>query len=122
MATNYSQDGQTVTWTNDTGSDVSSGDPVVLGSQLGVAITDIADGDIGGVALEGVWELPKATGSAIDFGAVVDYDDSASKIDGDITAAEGDLLGCGVAWADAGSDDETVMVKINASGATIQGA
>lgn len=119
MATNFNQDGQTVTWTNGTGSDVASGAAVVIGSQLGVAITDIADGESGAVAMEGVFSLPKTAGSAIALGAAVDYDVSTSTVNGDITAATGDLIGCGVAWAAAESADETVMVKLNASAAAV---
>jgi predicted RecA/RadA family phage recombinase len=122
MATNYHQDGTTVHYTNATGSDIASGAPVVIGGQIGVAIVDIADGDSGAVRMEGVFALPKAAGSAIGQGDAVDFDLSEGKIDGDITAAAGDLLGCGVAWADAATADELVMVKLNAAAATVQGA
>jgi predicted RecA/RadA family phage recombinase len=122
MATNYHQDGTTVHYTNGTGSDIASGAPVVIGALLGVAVTDIADGHSGAVITEGVVELPKATGSAIAQGAAVDFDLSAGAIDGSITPAAGDLLGCGVAWAAAEAADEVVMVKLNAAAATVQGA
>ena len=122
MATNYHQDGTTVHYTNATGSDIASGAPVVIGSQLGVAIVDIADGASGAVRMEGVFALPKATGSAIGLGDAVDFDLSAGAIDGGITAAAGDLLGCGVAWASAATADELVMVKLNAAAATVQSA
>ena len=122
MATNYHQDGTTVHYTNATGSDIASGAPVVIGSQLGVAIVDIADGDSGAVRMEGVFALPKAATTVIAQGAAVDYDGSAGAIDGDITAAAGDLIGCGVAWAAAATADELVMVKLNAAAATVQSA
>lgn len=119
MATNFIQDGQTITWTNGTGSDVASGDPVVVVGLLGLAVTDIANGDSGAVIVEGVVEIPKATGSAINQGAAVDFDVSTGKANGSITPATGDLSGCGVAWATAASADETVMVKLNARAASI---
>ncbi len=119
MATNYHQDGQTVDYTNATGTDIASGDPVVIGSQLGVAITDIADTESGAVAMEGVFSIPKATGTAINQGAAVDFDVSVGNADGGLTPATGDLTGCGIAWATAASGDTTVLVKLNASAATI---
>lgn len=119
MATNYSQDGQTVTWTNDTGSDVASGQAVVIGGQLGVAIADIADTESGAVAMEGVFSIPKATGTAINQGASVDFDVSVGNADGGLTPATGDLTGCGIAWATAASGDTTVLVKLNASAAAV---
>jgi predicted RecA/RadA family phage recombinase len=119
MATNYTQDGQSITWANGTGSPVASGDPVVIGTQLGVAITDIADTESGAVFLGGVFSIPKSTGSAIAIGAAVDYDISTAKVNGSITPATGDLIGCGVAWAAAASADTTVLVKLNAAGASV---
>ncbi len=124
MATNYHQHGQTVDWTNGTGSNVASGDPVVIGTQLGVAITDIANGESGTVAMEGVFSIPKATGSAINQGTAVDFDVSEGNANGSLTPATGDLTGCGIAWATAawpGAEraDATVMVKLNASAASV---
>ena len=119
MATNYHQDGTTVHYTNGTGSDIASGAPVVIGAQIGVAIVDIANGASGAVGVEGVFALPKAAGSAIGLGDAVDFDVSEAKIDGAITAATGDLIGCGVAWAAAAAGDEQVMVKLNARAASI---
>ncbi|MGM0703881.1 MAG: DUF2190 family protein [Pseudomonadota bacterium] len=119
MATNYVQDGQTIHWTNGTGSDVASGDPVVVGGLLCVAVTDIPDGDSGALIAEGVAEIPKASGSAINQGTSVDFDASEGRADGDLTPAAGDLTGCGVAWKSADSDAETVMVKLNARAASI---
>jgi predicted RecA/RadA family phage recombinase len=64
MSTNYKQPGDVVTWTNSTGSAVSSGDPVQVGlRQMGVALVDIANAATGSVALEGVFSLPKAAGA-----------------------------------------------------------
>jgi len=47
MATTFVNDGNKVVWTNGTGSDVSSGDVVVISNIIGVAEVDIADGESG---------------------------------------------------------------------------
>lgn len=60
--------------TTDTpGADVSSGDVVVQGDLVGVAKLDIKTGKLGALAVTGVFDFPKATGtsSAIAAGAKV---------------------------------------------------
>ena len=42
MTTNYIQDGKVIEYT--AGADISSGDVVVIGTLIGVALTDIANG------------------------------------------------------------------------------
>lgn len=68
--------GQTMTWTNGTAADVKSGDVVVVGSLVGVAVADIAVGETGELGLTGVKSLPKA-GVALAQGAVVYWDGAA---------------------------------------------
>lgn len=118
---NYIQEGERITWTNGTGSDVAAGDPVVIGSQIGVACVDIADGDSGAVAMEGVFELPKATGTAIPQGdkalfIVADGNFNAAST----TAAAGDISGCCVAWEAAASAATVVRVKLNVGAGTVE--
>lgn len=45
----------------------SSGQPVLAGSLFGVAIADAVNGESVGLAIEGVWELPKAGGAGVTF-------------------------------------------------------
>lgn len=59
MAKNYYQDGRTMDWTNSTGADVKSGDPVPIGEITGVAHGDIPDTGEGVLHMTGVWILPK---------------------------------------------------------------
>ena len=118
MATNFNQSGTTLNWTNGTGSTVTSGTMLALGGLIVVAMADIADGEIGAVGTEGVFALPKGS-NAINAGDAVDLDVSASAIDKIGTPASGDLVGCGVAWQGADAGDALVMVKINASAATV---
>lgn len=88
--------------------DISSGDAVLVGSVLGIAITDMASGDDGDLVLEGVFELPKAA-VAITQGAQLYWDDANSQV----TTTSTDNTACGKAFAAAASGDDTVYVKIN---------
>ena len=59
MAKNYYEDGKTMDWSNSTGKDVKSGDPVAVGATVGVAHGDIPDGSNGVLHMCGVFILPK---------------------------------------------------------------
>ncbi|MFP2504507.1 DUF2190 family protein [Enterobacteriaceae bacterium RIT711] len=59
MAKNYYEDGKTMDWSNSTGTDYKSGDPVPVGAVTGVAHEDIPDGSAGVLHMCGVWVLPK---------------------------------------------------------------
>jgi predicted RecA/RadA family phage recombinase len=118
MATNYIQPGNCIDYT--AGSDISSGDVVVVGGLLGVAMSDIANGDTGAVGVSGVYSLPKVTAHVLSVGERVQYDVSASSIaDDGATPASGDLVNCGIVTKAAGNGDTTVEVLINVAGATI---
>jgi predicted RecA/RadA family phage recombinase len=59
---NFRFPGRSIQWTNTTGADVKSGDPVVIGERVGCAAVDIAIGATGTVDLGGVFEWPKVAG------------------------------------------------------------
>ena len=61
---NYVQDGKYLDFT--AAADVDSGELVQVGSLHGVAVTDVANGAKGALAMEGVFTLPKLTGAAGD--------------------------------------------------------
>jgi predicted RecA/RadA family phage recombinase len=110
MAQNYVQEGAVMPWTNGTGGDISSGDVVLVGTRVGVALGDIADGDDGQVAIEGVFEVAKAAPLVISQGDLLYWDaadENFNKTDTDNTLA-------GFAFADAASADTTVLIKLNA--------
>jgi len=121
---NEIQEGKRITWTNGTGSAVVAGDPVVIGSQVGVACVDIANGASGAVQMEGVFELPKVAGGsghAIAQGESVLFDVSAGKFDlKTAVAAAGDISGCCIAWAAALTAATTVEVKLNVGVGTVE--
>ncbi len=108
MAKNYAQDGKTIPLVNGGATDVHSGDPVVVGKLIAVAITDIPAGDTGDGFTEGVFLLPKVSTDAVTAGAQVYLKD------GKITIEETDAVAAGIAWEDAGANTTVVEVKINA--------
>lgn len=119
---NFIQNGDRITWTNG-GSAVASGDPVVVGSLIGVATTDIAGAATGELATVGVFELPKVadtTGHAIAQGESVIFDVSAGKFDNkDLSPGTGDITVVAVAWAAATSAATTVQVFLTGNPGTI---
>lgn len=109
MTTKYVQPGEILDYTPNAA--VASNSVVVLGVLLGVAVSDIAANDTGGLAVEGVFDLPKKTGGAVAAGQLVAW----SKADGAfVTGAgvTGDLAGGAVAVMAAASGDTVVRVKL----------
>jgi predicted RecA/RadA family phage recombinase len=105
---NFIRKGQILTWLNDSEAGVKGGDLLIIGNVVGVATLDIAPGASGAVAMEGVYQLPKAS-VAIAVGQRV-YVDGDGTIP--TTGAAGDTP-AGVAWAAAGAGDSTAQVRIN---------
>ena len=107
---NKIQEGNVITYAN-SGSAISSGDLVVMGNFCGVAVTDIASGASGSVAIEGVYELTKKT--LTDVVAVGDImkDDTGPVV----VSAGTDLVGAdiiGRAVEASSSATATVNVKL----------
>lgn len=121
MATNYQQPGEVMDWTNATGSDVSSGDVVVIGAVLGVALVDIANGATGSVAISGVYTAPKVSGAVIAQGESLTWDVSAGAFDDNAaSAATGDITGApAVAFEGAGNGATTLAVKLTGVAGTV---
>ncbi|EKK3320151.1 DUF2190 family protein [Salmonella enterica] len=105
MAKNYVEDGKTITLTATTA--VKSGDLVQVGNIFVVAVTDIAAGSAGTGIAEGVFSVPKLTTDVIEPGAKVYLKDNQ------VQTEETTDPYVGVAWAHAGSGDETIPVKLN---------
>lgn len=107
MAKNYVEDGNTMDWTNSTGADVVSGDPVAVGALLGVAHGDITDAEDGVLHMTGVIALPKEEADTWSAGDKL-YFDTAS---GNVSTTESDVL-AGTAWADAENGDTDAPVRL----------
>ena len=100
---------------------ISSGDCIVLGAagnvSLGVALTDIANGAVGAVAIRGTFTLTKVSGAVIAQGETVNWDVSAASGAGAVddnaaTAATGDIEDFGVAMEAAGSGVTSIAVQL----------
>lgn len=105
----FVHDGDTIDYTPD--ADVSAGDVVVQEDLIGVAKRDIKANTLGALAVTGVFDLPKETGSsaAIAAGAKVYWDDA--KQVATTTASSNKYLGKSISAADDG--DETVRVRLD---------
>lgn len=105
MKAKFVQDGTYIDYTPE--ADVAPGDVVVIGKIAGVANHPIKAGEIGAVAIEGVFEIEKGAG-AIDAGTVVYWnaDDLVATAD-----AEGNTE-IGKAVAAAAENDTAVRVKL----------
>lgn len=120
MAKTYVQPGNVLDWTNGTGAAVSSGDVVVVGQQIGVALVDIADGETGSLAMSGVFTCPKVAAAAIGQGEEIIWDASAAAFDDSAAVpATGDVSRCCVAAKAAGNGATTVDVKLNVGVGTV---
>jgi predicted RecA/RadA family phage recombinase len=104
---NRIQNGKVLDYVNGTGTAILSGSLVIFGVLFGIAVTDIAIGETGAVELQGVFELPKATG-AITQGAKVYWDATAGKI----TTTASTNTAIGAASEAALSGDATVKVLL----------
>jgi predicted RecA/RadA family phage recombinase len=89
---------------------VVSGQGILVGSIFGVCTHDAASGDKMDVAVEGVFELPKAAG-ALTEGVKMYWDNTAKNIT--TTSTSNTLIGAAVAAAASG--DATGFVRLNGS-------
>lgn len=112
MARTFIKPGKTMEFANDTGGDFASGDVLVIGVYLAVALVDIADGESGTVSISGVHELPKVAGTAWTQGSALAWDASGEGFVPTVTPATGDLEGGAIAHAAAASADTTGEVHL----------
>lgn len=110
----YWQRGEAIDYTNNTGETIEANTIVALGALVGVAGTDIADGETGSLHITGIWEIEKAESEELKAGDVV------ALTDGKVgKCAEGGTP-AGVAVADAAAADTVALVKINMGTAPAQ--
>lgn len=104
--------GNVIEYTNGTGSKINAGAVVVIGKFCGVAVTDIAAGATGAVAVEGVFDIEKKTSSdTMAVGDHISYNSGVVK-----TGTAGVTLGkdviVGYCVKASTGTDETVRVKL----------
>ena len=119
MTTTFKQDGKVIQYT--AGADISAGAVVKIGNILGEALTNIANGDTGSVATEGVFSAPKVAAAVIAQGESLTWDVSAGAFDDNAAvAATGDVTGAAAhAWAGAAATTTTVLVKFTGVPGTV---
>jgi len=110
---NYHSDGKFIEYT--AGATITSGMLVKVGSLFGVSVTDVANGAHGSLALEGVFTLPKTTGTgtALTAGGPVYFDTSAAAtgaVNGSTESAANPL--CGYAIAAAADGATSAIVRL----------
>lgn len=103
---NYVQSGNRMPFT--AGADVASGDPVIVGDIVGIAVGDVANGADGELQLCGVFELAKAN-AAITAADTLYWDAGNSNV---TTTASGNTK-IGFAFAPAALGAATAMVKLS---------
>lgn len=120
MTTKYVGEGKVLDYAN-AGAAIASGDVVVTGDTVGIALKDIpATTGVGPIAIEGVFTVDKTAGTAWVQGDSIDWDASASKFHKGATPATGDVLLCCVAAAAAGSAAVTGQVKLTPGTGVVQ--
>lgn len=82
---NYIAAGRVWDYTNTTGSVITSGSVVVMDSQVGISVGDIAIGDIGAVNMEGCYQVA-SVGFAKAIGGTVYWDKVALNATGTASA------------------------------------
>lgn len=110
MSRTFRQPGQVLEFTNGTGVDIASGEVVIMGDTVGVALVDIPDGETGNVSIHGVHELAKTGAQAWTQGEIVNWDSDNTEFT-TATPANGVIL-AGKAALDAGAADATAEVLL----------
>ena len=106
MKARYVQRGESIDFIP--ASDVAAGDIVKVGSLVGVAKLDIKAGELGALALCGVYEIA-TNGTAIEAGAVVSVDPGTGKV---CAADASGAVKFGHAVTKAEAADATVHVRL----------
>lgn len=102
---------------------ITSGQVVVMGHTLGVALKSGVSGDVIPVAIEGVFELPKVSAAVFVVGEKLVFDISAASGAGEFddsaaTPAAGDITGGAVAMRLGANAETTCLVKLTPGNAT----
>ena len=106
MKARYIQRGESIDFTPD--ADVAAGDIVKIGGLVGVAKLDIKAGELGALALVGIYEIA-TSGTAIAAGDVVSVDPATGKT---CAADAAGAVKFGHAVASASASELTVSVRL----------
>lgn len=108
MTTKFVQPGEVIDYT--AGTNIASGQVVLMGARIGVALKAIANGETGPVQVTGVFNIAKLSTDNMAQGALLYWDNTNSRL---TTTASGNTL-AGFAAAAAGATTTSVNIKINA--------
>ncbi|GAA5446140.1 hypothetical protein Misp06_04349 [Microbulbifer sp. NBRC 101763] len=122
MATNFVQDGRMLDYTNSTSAVITSGQVIVVGAVLGVAMDDIAVGESGVIGIDGVFTVPKVSAAVIGQGEALTWVVASSSFDSNAaTAATGDITGPTAFAAEvAGNGVTSLAVKFTGVPGTVK--
>ncbi len=104
----YVGEGGSIAYTP-SGSSLQSGDVVDLGTFVGVAVGDIADGVQGSLAIEGVYDFAKYANQAFSIGDIAYWDDGTNTATSTQAYSEATI---GKVVKAALAADATVRVKL----------
>ena len=108
MTTKYVMSGDVIDYT--AASAVSSGQILLVGARIGVALTSIAVGATGAVRMQGIFTIAKLSTDAMTQGALLYWDNTNSRL---TTTSTGNTL-AGFCATAAGAGTTTVEISINA--------
>lgn len=108
MTTKYVMSGEVIDYV--AGSAISSGQVLLIGVRIGVALAAIASGATGAVRMLGIFTIAKLSTDVVAVGVALYWDNTNSRL---TTTASGNTL-AGYAAAAAGSGVTTVEISINA--------
>lgn len=107
MKARYVQRGESIDYIPE--SDVAAGDIIKVGSLVGVAKLDIKAGELGALAVVGVYEFVKAEGIAFAAGMEVGWNASTGEA---VAAGASGSVKIGHAIALTGATDKFVLVRL----------
>lgn len=108
MTTKFVQPGEVIDYT--AGANITSGQVVLMGARIGVALKAIANGETGPMQVTGVFNIAKLSTDNMAQGALLYWDNTNSRL---TTTASGNTL-AGFAAAAAAASTTSVNIKINA--------
>lgn len=110
MKARYIQRGDSIDYTPT--ADVAAGDVVRIGSLKGIAKLDIKSGELGALALTGVYEMAVKTGKAFAAGQIAYYDPTDGTVTPDAPTGGATSFLLGHILADVASSDATANVRL----------
>lgn len=108
MTTKYIMSGEVIDYV--AGSAISSGQILLIGLRIGVALTSIANGATGAAQVKGIFTIAKLSTDVVAQGELLYWDNTNSRL---TTTSAGNTL-AGYATKAAGNGVTTVEINLNA--------